>query len=562
MKGVENLIHKIRKNKLVLSIFVIICVSIAALSPLLGNNSYIHGHDTTWHVQTIDAMSQLKIGELLDVRMVGKMMNDLGYPVGIFYPQFAHIVATFIYKITSPLGASVYAAAKATHFLILCLSGIFMYLLLLKLTKSHKISLVAAIIYMVMPYHLVDILIRDTFGEELLFVFLPLLGLSFYYLAHEKFGLYLPLFVVACFGLVNSHLALAMYIAIFGVIFILLNFKTFINPKKISFLIAGGILAISVCTPFILPILEQHSTSEIVALSTDYLTANREYRAHISPYALLFYDQNAEVGIPFFLNIAAIAIIVYAHIFGSLKNKQRKQFFVSLSIIGLIIIFMIVGIFVKMDSYPETLKMIQFFWRLEVILIFTLSIQAAISLKSISSEKIKSAAMFSMLILAAFGVEITLEHMLPIETRAIQQEYEEQYRFREYLPVKAFENFEYLKNKTEDVVVKEGAANVSDVVRNTPNLDFKVETKKGTTLELPLLYYIGYEIKSLDANESKDVEYKESENGFIEIFVPQNANIRVRYVGTNIMHISKVIFFVGSITTIICTILLQRKNEH
>ena len=99
-------------------------------------------------------------------------------------------------------------------------------------------------------------------------------------------------------------------------------------------------------------------------------------------------------------------------------------------------------------------------------------------------------------------------------------------------------------------------------MRNTPDLNFRVETKKGAVLELPLLYYIGYEIKSADTNESKNIEYKESEHGFIEIFVPQNTNISVRYVGTNIMHISKVIFSVGSITTIVCTILLQRKNEH
>ena len=47
-------------------------------------------------------------------------------------------------------------------------------------TKSDKMSIVSSLIYMVAPYHLVDIYIRCAIGEVVAFVFIPIIFLGLY----------------------------------------------------------------------------------------------------------------------------------------------------------------------------------------------------------------------------------------------------------------------------------------------------------------------------------------------------------------------------------------------
>ena len=58
----------------------------------------------------------------------------------------------------------------------------------------------------------------------------------------------------------------------------------------------------------------------------------------------------------------------------------------------------------------------------------------------------------------------------------------------------------------------------------------------GVSLELPFIYYLGYDIKINENN----IEYTESNNGFISINLPKNqeGEIKITYKGTIIEKIS------------------------
>ena len=55
-----------------------------------------------------------------------------------------------------------------------------MYWFVNKLIKSKEVGALAAILYMLMPYHLNDIYIRNALGEFLSYIFIPLVFLGLY----------------------------------------------------------------------------------------------------------------------------------------------------------------------------------------------------------------------------------------------------------------------------------------------------------------------------------------------------------------------------------------------
>ena len=76
-----------------------------------------------------------------------------------------------------------------------------MYSFSKKLTKSKSIATLISILYMLMPYHLTDMYIRNAIGEFLSYIFVPLVFLGLYNLFHKEKGDWL-----LCIGAVRLNL--------------------------------------------------------------------------------------------------------------------------------------------------------------------------------------------------------------------------------------------------------------------------------------------------------------------------------------------------------------------
>lgn len=75
-----------------------------------------------------------------------------------------------------------------------------------------------------------------------------------------------------------------------------------------------------------------------------------------------------------------------------------------------------------------------------------------------------------------------------------------------------------------------------------------------TTLELPYIYYLGYEVKLINNGETEIVDYTESDKGFIQVELTDevsNIEIQVKYTGTTLMKVSYMLTLVGVICLII-----------
>jgi uncharacterized membrane protein YfhO len=85
--------------------------------------------------------------------------------------------------------------------------------------------------------------------------------------------------------------------------------------------------------------------------------------------------------------------------------------------------------------------------------------------------------------------------------------------------------------------------------------------EKNTTLELPNLYYLGYEVK-INGNK---INYFESNNGFIAIKIDEDmsqADVTVSYTGTTLEKVSYVISILAFIGFIGYLIKEKRKQNE
>ena len=88
---------------------------------------------------------------------------------------------------------------------------------------------------------------------------------------------------------------------------------------------------------------------------------------------------------------------------------------------------------------------------------------------------------------------------------------------REYLPISANENLDYFNSKKREIKCDDC---VYTITRNSSRfLKFEIETDHKQKIELPKIYYVGYELR--DSNNKK-IKFYENEFGLIEFIGNEN----------------------------------------
>lgn len=137
---------------------------------------------------------------------------------------------------------------------------------------------------------------------------------------------------------------------------------------------------------------------------------------------------------------------------------------------------------------------------------------------------------------------------------------------RDYMPLKAIilQNT-YVLEREDKTYILEGNAKI--INEKKENLKDELELKdisKGTVLEFPYYYYVGYEIKIETKEGIEKINAVESENGYLSCKIERNIDegkITVEYVGTAITDISYVISAI-SLILFICYIIYERKTKN
>lgn len=215
----KHFFNNLLKNKKSLSYISIILVSIFLCIPLFSKYMDISRDDGIQHIcRLIGTYDTIKEGHIFPVIMSG-FCNGFGYSWNIFYSPLTAYFPLIFRLFTS----SYVVILKLFMLLTMMFSGVFMYQFVYKLSKSHKAGVITAILYMCAPYHLTDLYNRIAVAELASFIFLPIVFSGMYKLFHVRnkfpYGI-----VIGAVGLILAHNVLAIYTAIFCLIYVLINY--------------------------------------------------------------------------------------------------------------------------------------------------------------------------------------------------------------------------------------------------------------------------------------------------------------------------------------------------
>lgn len=605
----KRIIPNIKSGEYV-NIAIIFIVSIFVCLPLLNKNCNIYIDDGIQHLCRLIGTEQTLVSKQFLPMIMSNFCNNFGYSWNIFYsPLTAYI--PLIFRIFS---FSFETCLKLFMFVVTVATGIAMYKFVIKITKNKNIAILASVLYIIAPYRITDMYVRMALAELTSFIFIPMVFSGMYLIINENKKS--SLLIIGASGLILTHTVVCMYTAILCFVYLIVFIRK-LNKKSILNLLVS-LLMIVLITSFYWVGLAQHyfSTSYEVFVPgrMERVDVLNFYKTSLSQ--LVYTDQEQkmiyEIGIVTFIGLLLTPIAIM-----KFEKQEREKDFTKIyglfGILGIVLTIMTLKIF-PFEKLPGTFTMIQFTFRLFEFTSFFFAIISAVNfwilIKNFNIRDVIIISLIACLLTTIYGKKISYEKKYDekdfIEPRRVTKDVgriNAGMASFEYLPSKAFNCLKTYIADREDVPIilnnSDNQINISDYEKNGSNMKMKIlkaspelangtdkvyevseeltneedtiseanqddESSKANTtsedieIELPYIYYLGYRVKI----DGKEVKYTESEHGFVQINIDKELNeeaeITVKYLGTNEMIIAFAVSLVSTVSYAIFTITAKR----
>lgn len=592
------------------NIAIIFIVSIFVCLPLLNKNCNIYIDDGIQHLCRLIGTEQTLVSKQFLPMIMSNFCNNFGYSWNIFYsPLTAYI--PLIFRIFS---FSFETCLKLFMFVVTVATGIAMYKFVIKITKNKNIAILASVLYIIAPYRITDMYVRMALAELTSFIFIPMVFSGMYSIINENKKS--SLLIIGASGLILTHTVVCMYTAILCFVYLIVFIRK-LNKKSILNLLVS-LLMIVLITSFYWVGLAQH----YFATSYEVFVPGRMERVDVLNFyktslsQLVYTDQEQkmiyEIGIVTFIGLllTPIAIMKFEK---QEKEKDFTKIYGLFGILGIVLTIMTLKIF-PFEKLPGTFTMIQFTFRLFEFTSFFFAIISAVNfwilIKNFNIRDVIIISLIACLLTTIYGKKISYEKKYDekdfIEPRRVTKDVgriNAGMASFEYLPSKAFNCLKTYIADREDVPIilnnSDNQITISDYEKNGSNMKMKIlkanpelangtdkvyevseeltneedtiseanqddESSKANTtsedieIELPYIYYLGYRVKI----DGKEVKYTESEHGFVQINIDKELNeeaeITVKYLGTNEMIIAFAVSLVSTVSYAIFTITAKR----
>ncbi|MCD2502891.1 hypothetical protein LQE93_14055 [Clostridium sp. NSJ-145] len=550
------------KQRIIITIMLFVIVYSTFLLIIPG---IPRGHDLTFHLSRISALSDgLKLGQF-PVRIYPNYFNGYGYANGLFYGD----IFLYIPAVLCTLGLSVITSYKI--FLLICTicTALSIYLCVKSISKSKYAAVVSTVIYTLSSYRMVDVYIRAAIGEVIAFIFLPLVVLGIYEIIYrDKKKWYI--ITIGFSGLILSHNISAVIMGGFTTLILIINIKRIIKePNRLGYLFLAAITTILIVSFFVFPMIEQIVTDKFVLNSQ---TINSEIWTTTMPlYKIILEIPYSLMLLP---GVSGIGIVFVVILFIRFKNKKVNNIVFGYSDVcfsmGILSIIAVTKIFPWriLVKYIKQLATIQLSWRLYLFATLFLSISGGIILldycKNIE-DRTKKLSIITILSIFACSINMFGQYAFYglMQIKGLHDVSIIPYRvgLAEYLPEGTdkellFERGDIISSNNDELKI--------DFSRKGTNLsvNFSNNIQNNTFIEVPLLYYLGYEATYTSNNIKKVLPISKGENNIIRIDLKNFADgqINVVYKGTKIQYISKYISLLATIIFIVYLI-INRKRE-
>lgn len=357
-----------------------------------------------------------------------------------------------------------------------------------------------------------------------------------------------------------THSMLTTYLAMLSIIYIIVNFKE-LDKKTILKLFKSAIIILLLTSFYWAPLLESKFSADYEVFNKDHMIrwdAMEELKPSVFELFVQHKDRMA-YGLGIIVIIGTIIAIF------TIKKLSNKKNYILFWVLGIISTIMALDIF-PFEKLPYFFTMMQFSFRMLEFSSFFLVVVSSIAL----AKNLDKFNIYTVIFLTAISILLLLPSCFSIKYKTYYNENDLINGIKvtsktgrvhagcasfEYLPTKAFQNRKYTEDREDKpIVLNSENYTIENYNKNGTNCTFQIKSDESIEIELPYIYYIGYNVKY----KGQEIKIYESENGFLTINIENpNGVIEVNYTGTNVMKMS---YIVSLSTGIICIVYIIRKS--
>ena len=501
-------------------LLILLVLSLIALWPFF-KKGYFETHDGDWIIIRFSAFHQTLLSGQFPVRFVDRLNNNFGYPV----INFLYPLPFYLAEIPKILGFNFVESIKMITVLSTVGSAIAMYWALSQKFKKEA-GFAGAVVYLFAPYRFVDLYVRGSFGENVAFLFIPLILGSVLKLINGK-KLFLPLLSVAVAGLVLSHNVMAfLFLPILFVIGLILTGRSRLNIF-IGFL--GG-LAISLF--YWLPVLYD---LQFVKFSQIKISEISDHLVNFSRLIIPSWGfgnlPSGENGFSPQIGIVAIALFISAIIFRLFDKKKNLIVDFSL-ILFLLSAFLMLGFSLSFWSLVPLTDLIQFPWRLLAIIVFASSILSAYVIDK-SDQKLITATIIILAAVISTAVYTKPKAFVEREEPFYSTNEDTTTVRDEYMPIWVKEKPHGRANEKLEIV--SGNARIVKQTIKAVNYKTTIESESESEILVNAVYFPGWQVKV--GNKIREINF-ENTTGFITFSLPKGRHEVIIKYGKTPVHLA------------------------
>lgn len=510
-----------KKNKVVIWImnqqdYLLILLATLFSIPLIlpyFHSGYFPTHDGEWAVVRLADMFRLIRDFQIPARYSGSLNFGYGYPLFNFDYPFPYYFALLFHFLRINFVDSI----KILFAISVPISAIGMYLLSKKVWGSSIGAFASSLLYIYIPYRIVDLYVRGSIGESVAFAIAPFLFLSLYNVfvgKKENVWIVITAFLYAM--LITSHNIMSLLFSI--PLFVFFVFLCLQNKKRIIVLVASIFSGVLLSSFFIIPaLLEKHyillSKIPIADRAIYFVTipqllfSSWGYGVPADPNGSFTYQLGLPQIVVFFL---AIIFIIDRYIRGDKKENFKTYLAGIITLTTFALSFLLFSPSNFIWEHTPLLSEINYPWILIGILGFLISFLAGYVFSSRIGQYLSI-----FIVLGAIVLVLPNAHPQSFVARG-----DDFYITNEATTTSSQEVMPLWVKKmpterfTDKVKTLKGSGEILDISYNSKQISFKYDSDSPAIVEISTIYYPGWRAYS---NGSQKAIFYDNDRGLMNL---------------------------------------------
>ncbi len=363
-------------------------LSLLVLGPMLQAGYFWGAHDARHSVYFLFEFDRVFTDGVLYPRWFPDMTYGYGYPLFNIYGPLAFYIGEFFHLI----GFDFVTAVKIVFALAWVLSGLAMYGFVKRILGNRNAAFLAGLLYVFMPYHLIDVYVRAALAESVALVFLPLTLWAFNNTVNDRTLGSVLFAALAYAGMVFAHNGIALLFTLVlaaWIVFLLVRTRDmkhkFFSRANILGLIRNALptlgavaLGLGLTAIFMLPLILEYRYINVAQWTQNYYN----YQDHFVKAFQLFSpvwgfgisNLGPVDGLSFQLGLVPVVLACLA-LFVIAKNPNHKRAYV-LFFLGLTLVVVCLMFEISLPAWRAfgLASVAQFPWRLLTLTTVSLSV--------------------------------------------------------------------------------------------------------------------------------------------------------------------------------------------